>query len=67
MWSFFFNYLLKVMGQRGKVPSKKHQQKSKRLCDCENMKSWGSDKHVIKHFKPIFQSANPIATEFLMA
>lgn len=55
------------MGQRGKVPSKKHQQKSKRLCDCENMKSWGSDKHVIKHFKPIFQSANPIATEFLMA
>ena len=30
------------------------------------MKSQGSDKHVIEHFKPIFQSANPTATEFLM-
>lgn len=59
-----FYYLLKAMKQIGKVPSEKCPQKFRKFYNSENTKSQGA---VIRYFKPIFQSENPIATELLMA
>lgn len=62
-----FYYLLKAMKQIGKVPSEKCPQKFRKFYNSENTKSQGAEKHVIRYFKPIFQSENPIATELLTA